>query len=54
MWGGILFIAIAIACLVLAAYLTGTIRGPRLRRRDKPQDPPIVGWAGSDPWHPKL
>lgn len=46
MWGGVLFIVIVITCIVLAAYVGGTIQRPRLRKGDRPQSPPITGMEG--------
>ena len=53
MWGGILFIVIAIICIVLAAYVGGTMPRPRLRKGDRPHDPPISGMEGTDPPLPR-
>jgi hypothetical protein len=47
MWAGIIFLVLAAALTLLAAYLNGSVRRPRLRREDKPSQRPIAG-LGTD------
>jgi hypothetical protein len=59
MWGGILFALVAEAFALVAGFMSGTIRRPRLRRDDRPQSlmatlaerysPPSKRWLSRRP-----
>lgn len=53
MWAGVAFIVVAAALMLVAALMSGAIRRPRLRSKDRAPAPPIVGW-GSDSRLPRL
>jgi hypothetical protein len=43
MWAGIIFLVLAVALTLYAAYLNGSLRRPQLRSDDKPAQRPITG-----------
>lgn len=45
MWAGIIFLVLAAALALSAAYLNGSIRRPHLRGDDSPGQRPITGWG---------